>query len=142
VLVERAAARRRAGAPECPDERVLRAAESEFEHDTFWDRGMALAGFAALGMPEEAAAVAAPLALGRARSFAAEPFLRAAGTEAMRAAAGSALAAIERGDAAAADAALAPLATREDLRQYAVPCSACGRGRLRAEALEEVEGGE
>lgn len=142
LLVERAGARRRAGAPECPDERVLRAAEGEMEHDTFWDRAMVLAGYAALGMRDEAAAVAAPLARERARALAAEPFLRARGAEAMRAAVEAVLAAVERADPATAEAAIAPLLARDDLRHYGVPCAACGRGRLEAEALEEVEGEE
>jgi len=141
LLVERAEARRRAGAPECPDERVLRAAAGELEHETFWDRGMVLAGYAALGMRDEAAAIAAPLALERARELAAEPFLRARGAEEMRGAVDALRAALERGDPDAAAAALEPLAAREDLRQYAVPCAACGRGLLRAGGLEEAETG-
>ena len=141
LLVERAASRRRAGSPECPDERVLRAAAGELEHDTFWDRGMVLAGYAALGMRDEAAAVAAPLARERARALAGEPFLRARGVEDLRAGADAVRDAIERGDAGAAAAAIEPLAARPDLRQYAVPCAACGRGLLRADALEEAETG-
>src|SRR4029079_10416204 len=102
------------------------------EHDTFWDRAMVLAGYATLGMRADATAVAAPLAVERARALAAEPFLRARGAEAIRVAAGEVLPAVERGDADAAPAALASLAARDDLRRYAVPCAACGRGLVRA----------
>lgn len=139
LLVERAEARRRAGASECPDERVLRAAAGLFEHDTFWDRAMVLSGYAALGMRADATAIAAPLAVERARPFAAEPFLRARGAEAIRGAAEEVLGAVERGDADQTAAALAPLTARDDLRQYAVPCAACGRGLVRADAIEETE---
>src|SRR6185503_18756048 len=77
LLVERAEGRRRAGSPECPDERVLRAAESELEYDTFWDRAMVIAGYAAMGMKVEAAAAATPLAGEQIEALSAAPFLRA-----------------------------------------------------------------
>jgi len=140
LLVERAESRRRAGAPECPDERVLRAAAEEFEHDTFWDRTMVLAGYATLGMRREAAAVAGPLAVELADALVARSFLRARGAEAMRAAVETTRDAVRRDDVDSAAAALETLVAREDLRGYAVPCAACGRGLLRAEALEEAEG--
>jgi len=139
LLVERALARRAAGAPICPEERVLRAAEREFEHDTFWDRAMILHGYASLGMRAEEASVAAPLAAARAGALAAEPFLRARGAEALRDATERAAASVLAGDPAGAGPALDFLLTREDLRRYGVPCAACGRGLLRAEALEDEE---
>ena len=137
LLVERARARRRAGSPECPDERVLRAAEEEMEHDTFWDRAMVIAGYSALGMRADVARRAAPVALERVLELAREPYLRAGGAAEMRAQVESARVAIAAGEPDRAAAALASLLARDDLRQYAVPCAACGRGRLRAEAIEE-----
>jgi hypothetical protein len=137
LLVERAEARRRAGSSECPDARVLRAAESELEHDTFWDRAMVIAGYCLLGMKAETAAAAGPLAGEHVEALSAAPFLRARGAAALRDEIESARAAIAAHEPGLAARALARLLARDDLRQYAVPCEACGRGSLRAEAIED-----
>jgi hypothetical protein len=139
LLVERALSRARRGAPGCPDERVLRAAELELEHNTFWDRALVLHGYAALGMVADAAAVASALAGEQAEVFALQPFLRARGAAALFAAAGEVTRAIAAGDPSAARGAIAPLLERADLRSYGVPCDHCGRGTLRAVLIEDEE---
>ena len=136
LLVERALWRARRDASTCPDARVLRAAESELEHDTFWDRALLLHGYAALGLASEAAAIAAPLARQRVESLASEPWLGARGAEPIRAGVEMARTAILAGDPPRAHAAVTPLLGRADLRSYGVPCAHCGRGTMRAEPAE------
>jgi len=140
LLVERSNARAARGAPACPDERVLRAAEHELEHDTFWDQALIVHGYAALGLAADAARTAAALALDMARTLASEPSLGGPAARPIAEGAKVAWNAVGAGDPVAALAALDRLMGREDLRRYRMPCGHCGRGTIGVDqAGEEPE---
>jgi hypothetical protein len=134
LLVERAL---RLGAV---DANVLRAAETEFEFATFWDRAAVLAAWAQLGAREEAARVAAALAHECAAALADEPAL--AGSPEFAAAFARVRAAIDTEQPSAALEAVAALLARADLRRYRVPCAACARGSVGVAEFVEDEAGE
>lgn len=140
LLVERSNARAARGAPACPDERVLRAAEHELEHDTFWDQALIVHGYAALELAADAARSGAALALELARTLASEPCLGGPAARPIAEAAREVSNAVGAGDPAAALAALDRLMGREDLRRYRMPCGHCGRGTIGVDqAGEEPE---
>jgi hypothetical protein len=137
LVAERARARSPEGRAACADERVLRAAEREFEFDTFWDRALALHAYATLGMAADAARVAAPLAAECLEIAARQPCLGAARAAEWR----DALAAARRSVAAAA-----PRAARESLRaleadaalaRFRVPCARCASGSVGVDEVAE-----
>lgn len=140
LLIERSSARAGRGAPSCPDERVLRAAEHALEHDTFWDRALVAHGYAALGLAADAARTGAALALELARTLAGEPCLGGPAARPIAEAAGAALEAVRAGDPVKAVAALDPLMRREDLRRYRMPCGHCGRGTIGVDQAGEEPG--
>ncbi len=141
LLVERELARGAGmGAPlEDAARFALRAAEAEFEHATFWDRAMVLAGWARLGVSDEAARVAAPLAREQAAVLLDEPSLSGTPLLAVTQAVAAARSAMDMGDPVEARHTLAEAFTREDLRRFRIPCAACGRGTLGIEETAEVE---
>ena len=129
-------------APKPLDDRArttLRRAESEFEHATFWDRAMVLAGWSRLGALDEAARVAAPLAREHAETLLAEPALRGDALRDVAGAVSRAQSLADRGEAAAARSELAPLLARADLRHFRIPCAACGNGSVGVEETAETE---
>jgi hypothetical protein len=119
---------------------TLHAAEREFEFATFWDRAMSLEGYVRLGHPEDAARVAAPLALDQARRLGREPSLAAAAE--ISQSLGAAARSIEAGGPREARAALDPVLARSDLRRYCVPCRRCGRGSIGVDQVEDAGGAE
>ncbi|MEQ1833453.1 MAG: tetratricopeptide repeat protein [Candidatus Eisenbacteria bacterium] len=145
LLVERASA---AGAgPAAPlaesGRAVLRAAESEFEHATFWDRAMILVGWARLGVPDDAARVAAPLARGQSAALLDEPALHGAPLASVTRAVAAARAAMDMGDPVEARHSVAEAFAREDLRRFRLPCAQCERGSIGIdETFEPGEPGE
>ena len=139
LLVERALARQAPDRSTCPDTRALRAAESYFEFDSFWDRAMMLAGWARLGVTSEAARHARVLTTGQLAALAATPPLRGAALSPVAAALASARVHAVADAPAAARMALAPALARQDLRRYRLPCAACGAGTL---GIDEVDAGE
>ncbi len=134
LLVERAA--RAEGSSRATAVENLRAAESELEHETFWDRALILEGFARLGLASDRARVAEPLAQGLIAELEAQPFLGAARAAAMRAALAEAARAIRGGDPTTAREALRRMPGREDLGRYRVPCAACDGGTVGVEEYE------
>jgi hypothetical protein len=122
------------------DRTTLRDAESEFEHDTFWDRAMILAGWSRLGALDDAARIAAPLAREQAEALLAEPALRAQPLRSVAEAVTEARTRIDRREPAAGRAALAPALVREDLRRFRIPCASCGRGTIGVEETAEIDG--
>ena len=139
LLVERATLHLRESRPECPDARVLRAAEQLLEFDTFWDRAMVLEGYARLGLAAEAARVAHPLALGLAQGIAGEPALAGAMAGGISTVLRGALHAMEAGRPGQACDAIVSLLRRDDLPRYRVPC-VCGRGAVGV--VEVIDAGE
>ncbi len=141
LLVERELARG-SGAPatlEAPARAALRAAEADFEHATFWDRAMVLAGWARLGASDEATRVAAPLARELAAALLDEPALSGVALLGVTQAVAEARSAMDMSDPAEARHALAEPFAREDLRRFRIPCVACGRGTLGIEETAEVD---
>lgn len=139
VLVERAAA------PQVDREataRVLRAAEAEFEHRSFWDRAMIVHGYAALGLAAACAVVARPLALELAQELLVEPALAGESGRPVHAAVLGARDAAAADSPARARAALAPALARDDLRRYRVPCARCGTGTVGVDEVVEGEDAE
>jgi tetratricopeptide (TPR) repeat protein len=123
----------------CPDARTLRAAEVELEFDTFWDRAMVLEGYARLALAEDAARVAAPLALALIRQLAAEPSLASDSAGSIATVFDAAVHAISRGRPGGACDAILGLLKRADLQHYRVPCRHCGRGSIGVDQIEEHE---
>lgn len=142
LLVERAAARAGSGAPECPDERTLGAAERELEFDTFWDRALVVEGYARLGLARETEAAASSLALERALALLGEPCVAGEAGRPLAAALERVAAAVKAGEPAVALAAVQEIARREDLRRFRVPCLRCGHGTLGVDRVEEDEEGD
>lgn len=141
LLVERELARVSGATAtlEAPARAALRAAEAEFEHVTFWDRAMVLAGWTRLGASDEAARVAAPLAREQAAVLLDEPSLSGTALLGVTQAVAAARSAMDMGDPVEARHALAEAFAREDLRRFRIPCGACGRGTLGIEETAEVE---
>lgn len=139
LLAERARARREAGEFGDLDLVSLREGEEYLEFATFWDRALVLAAYSSLG-PEadgDAARVARPLARELAAALLAEPPLQGAPLAAARAAVSAAWDAVTAFEPRAARAAIAPWLAHEALRRYRLPCAACGRGSVGAEAWDE-----
>ena len=142
LLAERALARREAGEFGDFDLVSLREGEDLLEHHTFWDRALVLAAHAKLG-PEadgDAARVARPLARELAAALLAEPPLQGAALAGARAAVTAAWDAVAASDPRGARGALAPWLANGVLRRYRLPCAACGRGSVGAEAWDESGG--
>jgi hypothetical protein len=131
LLIE-SAARRGVFEPE-----VLRAAEAEFEFDSFWDRAAMIEGYARLGAAAEVVRLASPLALELAEALVSQPAI--AGDVELSAALAEARAAIGERRVPDALATMARLLGRGDLARYRVPCRACSRGSVGvAEFLEDA----
>ncbi|MBI1798616.1 MAG: hypothetical protein HYR73_02895, partial [Candidatus Eisenbacteria bacterium] len=122
----------------CPDARVLRGAEQELEFETFWDRAMVLEGYARLGLAEDAARVAAPLALELARALADEPCLSDDAAGCIAAVFDASIHAISHARAGEACDAITGLLRRPDLKRYRVPCRRCRQGSIGVDRIEET----
>ena len=120
------------------DVQALRAAETEFEFDTFWDRAMILEGYSRLGLVAEAARVASPLALELASQIAAEPALRGEAAAGILAVLEAAILAIGQNRPGQACDAVVSLIQREDLRHYRVPCRYCPHGSIGVDEVLET----
>lgn len=131
LLIERA---QKSGADETA---VLRAAEGEFEFNTFWDRAAVLSGWARLGARAELERLAPALAREGADALAGEPAL--AGQPVLAAPLAEARRAIAAARPAEAAAAIGVLLARDDLGRYRVPCRACGRGSVGVAEFAEDE---
>jgi hypothetical protein len=144
LLVERELARAGGSHARLADgaRRTLRAAEAQFEHATFWDRAMMVAGWARLGAFDECGRNAAPLVRELAAELLREPALTGARLQDLAETVDAAGEAAARDDAAAAHKAIAPALAREDLRHFRIPCAACGRGAVGVEETAEVAGVE
>jgi hypothetical protein len=120
----------------------LRAAEAEFESDTFWDRAMQLLGWARLGALEDVARIAAPLAREQSAALLDEPSLTGAPLLGVTQAVAAARSAMDMGDPVEARHDIHDAFARDDLRRFRIPCAACGRGSIgideTAEAAEET----
>lgn len=139
LLAERARARREAGEFADADLGALREAEGYLEFATFWDRALVLSAYARLG-PEadgDASRVARALARELAAALLAEPPMRGAALAGAAAAVAAAYDAVAAFEPRAARAALAPWLADAALRRYRLPCAACGRGSVGAEAWDE-----
>jgi hypothetical protein len=141
LLVERAEARARKELSPCPDARVLRAAESAFEFDTFWDRALVVHGYARLGLTADVARVAAPLARELVAALLAEPAMKGASAREIAEPLATAAAAIDFGRPDQVAELLEPVMARDDLRHYRVPCAHCGRGSVGVERIEDDDAG-
>lgn len=132
LMVERAlAGKGHALAPLGDDARnALRAAESEFEHATFWDRAMILVGWVRLGAQDEAARIAVPLARHAAAGLLDEPALHGQPLVDVTRAVVEARTAMDMGEPGEARHALAAAFAREDLRRFRIPCATCGQGTI------------
>ena len=139
LLVERSLARQGPMRSECPDTRVLRAAEGFFEFDSFWDRAMMLVGWARVGVKHEVARHASLLAEAHLHALTLEPPLRGAVLAPLAAAIETARRAVHLREPARARMALAPMIARSDLRDYRLPCAVCGVGTVGVDAVEEGE---
>ena len=141
LLVEHALAQQAAlDGPADPGEGVLaslRAAETQFEHATFWDRAMQLAGWARLGALEDVARVASPLAREQSAALLDEPALTGAPLLAVTQAVAAARTAMDLGDPVEARHDIHDALMREDLRRFRIPCAACGKGTVGVEETSE-----
>ncbi len=140
LLVERELARTEAGARALPEgsRAALRAAESEFEHDTFWDRAMLLVGWARLGAQEEVARIAAPLARRQSAALLDEPAFAGRPLADVARALAAARSAMDMGDPVEARHDIAEAFGRDDLKRFRIPCAACGRGSVGIEETAEA----
>ena len=132
LLIERAlASGATPGAPLAGDVcAALRAAESEFEHATFWDRAMVLVGWVRIGAQDEAARIAAPLARQQSAGLLDEPALHGQPLVSVRRAVAAARAAMDMGDPVEARHTVAEAFARADLQRFRIPCARCGRGAV------------
>lgn len=145
LLIERERARGSAPGVASPESAhiTLRAAESEFEHTTFWDRAMMLVGWARLGVQDEVARIAEPLAREQSAALLDEPALHGQPLVGVTAAVAAARAAMDMGDPVEARHTLAEAFARDDLRRFRIPCATCGRGAIGIdETLESGDAGE
>lgn len=118
---------------------ALRAAESEFEHATFWDRAMILVGWARLGAHDEAARIAAPLAREQSAALLDEPALHGQPLVGVTRAVAAARAAMDMGDPVEARHTVAAAFERDDLRRFRIPCVRCGRGAIGIDETVETD---
>jgi tetratricopeptide (TPR) repeat protein len=142
LLVERSLERQGPMRSDCPDVRVLRAAESFFEFDSFWDRAMMLLGWTRVNVAREVARHASMLAEAHLHALTLEPPLRGQALAPLAAAIEAARRAVHLREPAAARAALAPMLGRADLRHYRLPCAVCGVGSVGVDGVEEECGDE
>lgn len=142
LLIERELARGAApGVPLSAASRAtLRAAETEFEHATFWDRAMMLVGWARLGAQDEVTRIASPLARQQSAALLDEPALHGQPLVSVTAAVAAARAAMDMGDPVDARHSLAEAFAREDLKRFRIPCASCCRGAIGID--ETVESGD
>ena len=138
LLAERALARREAGEFGDLDVVALREGEDLLEHRSFWDRALVLAAHARLGNEGDATRVARPLARELAAALLAEPALKGTALAGAREALSRAWDAISAFEPRKALAAIQPLLGHDALKRYRLPCSACGRGTLGADAWDEA----
>jgi hypothetical protein len=117
---------------------LLRAAEGQLEHDTFWDRALALVGWVRVGAADEAERVAAPLARAQASALRAEPAIAGRPLHDVASAVAAATTAIDAGEPEVARRAIAGALAREDLRRFRVPCARCDRGSIGIEEVREA----
>ncbi len=142
LLVERSLERQGPMRSDCPDVRVLRAAESFFEFDSFWDRAMMLLGWTRVNVMREVARHASLLAEAHLHALTLEPPVRGQALAPLAAAIEAARRAVHLREPAAARAALAPMLERADLRHYRLPCAVCGVGSVGVDAVDEAGGEE
>jgi hypothetical protein len=142
LQIEHELARPDAGAGTLPDDAraALRAAESELEHDTFWDRALLLVGWVRLGALDQAARIAAPLARRQSAALLDEPALGGEKLADVARALAAARAAMDTGDPVEARHDIAAAFARDDLRRFRIPCAACGRGTVGIEETAEADG--
>jgi hypothetical protein len=138
LLTERALARREAGEFGDLDVVALRKGEDLLEHHSFWDRALVLVAHARLDNEGDATRVARPLARELAAALLAEPALKGAALAGAREAVTRAWDAISAFEPRAALEAIQPLLSHDALKRYRIPCSACGRGTLGADAWDEA----
>jgi tetratricopeptide (TPR) repeat protein len=124
----------------CADARVLRAAESQFEFATFWDRALVLDGYATLGLTEDTTRVAAELARELAEELRADPCLLGSAAAPIATAVAAANTAIRDGAPATALSAVQTAMERDDVRHYRIPCARCGTGSIGVDRVEDDEG--
>jgi len=132
LLVERATAH--------PDgsRALLRPAESQLEHDTFWDRALRIVGWARAGAPDEVTRIAAPLVRECADALLGEPALAGGPLAGVAAEVTAARDAAAAGDPAAARRALTAALARDDLKRFRIPCARCRRGSVGVEETHEA----
>jgi hypothetical protein len=116
---------------------LLRAAEAQLEHDTFWDRALLLVGWVRVGTADEAERVAQPLARREARALALEPALAGAPMRDVAHAVAETATAIEAREPSRARDALAGVIARKDLRRFRLPCARCGQGTIGVDEVLE-----
>jgi hypothetical protein len=116
----------------------LRAAEAQFEHDTFWDRALILEGYARLGREADRTRVARPMAETLIAEIGAQPFLEATYAASMRESLHEVARHVRDGDPSAAGNAIERMPGREDLARYRIPCAACGRGTVGIEEYQSA----
>jgi hypothetical protein len=116
---------------------LLRAAEAQLEHDTFWDRALLLVGWVRVGTADEAERVAQPLARREARALALEPALAGAPMRDVARAVAETATAIEACEPSRAREALAGAIARKDLRRFRLPCARCGQGTIGVDEVLE-----
>ena len=141
LLVEREAAGRSGQGGPAPSSRaLLRSAENELEHSTFWDRSLVLLGWTRLDEAAEAARVARPLARGCIADLEREPALGGPELALVAQAVAPAREAVDRGDPLGARSAIAGALERDDLRRFRIPCARCRRGTVGVEEMMESTG--
>lgn len=138
LLAERALARREAGEFGDLDIVALRDGEDLLEHHSFWDRALVLVAHARLDNEGDATRVARPLARELAAALLAEPAMKGAALAPVREAVTRAWDAISAFQPREALAAIQPLLGHDALKRYRLPCVACGRGTLGADAWDEA----
>lgn len=138
LLAERALARREAGEFGDLDVVALREGEDLLEHHSFWDRALVLVAHARLDNEGDATRVARPLARELAAALLAEPALKGAALAGARETVSRAWDAISAFEPRVALAAIRPLLEHDALKRYRLPCSACGRGTVGADAWDEA----
>jgi len=121
---------------------LLRTAEAQLEHESFWDRSLVLVGWVRVGAPDEAARVAQPLAIGEVQRLAREPALAGEPLADVARDLVLARAAIDAGEPERARAALARSLARADLQRFRLPCARCGRGTIGVDEVLEASADE
>jgi len=124
------------------DRALLRAAETQFEHATFWDRAMLIVGWVRVGAPEEAARIAASLAHAQVEALLAEPALGGAPLADVTRALAAARDAVSASEPSRARHAIASALARQDLRRFRIPCARCGRGSIGVDEAQEFASGD